>query len=90
MIQPSTVNGIVSRLEEKGLITRAADARDGRCRILTLTESGHSVRDGSQQAIAQVEQQMEQGFTAEELTQLRALLLRVADNLTQKPQEVDQ
>ena len=38
MIKPSTVNGIVDRLEEKGLVYRTVSATDGRCRILALTE----------------------------------------------------
>ena len=40
MVKPSTVNGIVDRLEEKGLLKRAASPSDGRCRILTLTDRG--------------------------------------------------
>ena len=90
MVQPSTVNGIVSRLEEKKLITRTAAAHDGRCRVLSLTEEGRAARVTFQHALAQVEQQMEQGFSTEELELLRGLLLRVADNLTRSPQEVNQ
>ena len=37
MVKPSTVNGIVDRLEEKGMVTRTASRTDGRCRILALT-----------------------------------------------------
>ena len=40
MVRPSTVNGIVDRLEEKGLVTRSTGKTDGRCRILRLTEKG--------------------------------------------------
>lgn len=87
MVKPSTVNGIVTRLEEKGLITRAASAQDGRCRILRLTESGQACYLAIKDVAAQVETQMEQGFTAEELTLLRSLLLRVAANLTDNNEE---
>lgn len=90
MVKPSTVNGIVSRLEEKGLITRTTPAHDGRCRILTLTDEGRAAHGRFKDALAQVTQQMEQGFSPEELALLRGMLLRVADNLTQTPQEVDQ
>lgn len=31
MVRPSTVNGIVDRLEEKGLVTRSTGKTDGRC-----------------------------------------------------------
>ena len=88
MVKPSTVNGIVSRLEEKGLITRTASREDGRCRILTLTEAGRASHQQFKDVIEQVNRQMEQGFTAEELELLRNLLLRVADNLTDRTEEV--
>ena len=39
-LKPSTVNGIVSRLEEKGCITRRASPTDGRCRLVGLTGAG--------------------------------------------------
>ena len=87
MVKPSTVNGIVSRLEEKGLITRTTSDQDGRCRILCLTEQGRSYHHRFKDVIEQVETQMEQGFTTEELALLRRLLLRVADNLTVEAEE---
>ena len=37
-VKPSTVNGIVDRLVEKGMLTRTPGEKDGRCRILRLTE----------------------------------------------------
>lgn len=89
MVKPSTVNGIVSRLEEKGLITRTVSAYDGRCRILQLTQEGRDANDRIKDILAQVNAQMEQGFTPEELSLLRSMLLRVAENLTRSPQEVD-
>lgn len=89
MVKPSTVNGIVSRLEEKGLITRTASSRDGRCRLLHLTEQGRAINSQFWDIASQVNRQLEHGFTPEELAQLRSFLLRIADNLTQSPQEVD-
>ena len=41
-VKPSTINGIVGRLEEKGLLTRDACQQDARCRVLRLTEQGFS------------------------------------------------
>ena len=45
MVKPSTVNGIVDRLEEKELLRRTASKTDGRCRILELTEQGMQFYD---------------------------------------------
>lgn len=81
MVRPSTVNGIVDRLEEKGLLTRTACPTDARCRILTLTERGMLYYDDLTAVARQVEAQLEQGFSPEELATLRSYLLRLADNL---------
>ena len=89
MVKPSTVNGIVSRLEEKGLIRRTTSTRDGRCRLLTLTPQGHSFNQQFWQTAGQVNSLMEQGFSSEELTLLRNFLQRIADNLTQALEEAD-
>ena len=89
MVKPSTVNGIVSRLEEKGLIVRTTSPQDGRCRLLQLTEAGRSAHDQLKDVFSQVDDRLEQGFSPEELALLHKLLLRVAANLTQEPQEVD-
>ncbi len=84
MVKPSTVNGIVSRLEEKGLITRTVSGSDGRCRILRPTETGRACREALDDVVRRVERQMEQGFTPEEVALLHSLLQRVADNLVEE------
>jgi len=84
MVKPSTVNGIVDRLEEKGLLRRTTSQKDGRCRILTLTEDGMHFYDDLIDVAHRVEQQMEAGFTADELETLRSYLLRVARNLREE------
>ena len=87
MVKPSTVNGIVDRLEEKGFLLRTASERDGRCRILTLTERGRRFSDDFTQVIGQVSRQMEQGFTPEEIELLKSFLMRVAHNLSREEDE---
>ena len=81
MVKPSTVNGIVDRLEEKGLLRRTTSKVDGRYRILTLTEEGVHFYDDMIRVAHEVEDRMERGFTPEELDTLKSYLLRVADNL---------
>jgi len=39
-IQRPTVSRLLARLEEEGLVTRAADPDDGRCSIVTTTPTG--------------------------------------------------
>lgn len=84
MVKPSTVNGIVDRLEEKGLVRRAPSKTDGRYRVLTLTEESVHYFDDLLRVSRQVERRMEQGFSPEELEILKSYLLRVADNLREE------
>ena len=81
MIKPSTVNGIVDRLEEKDLVRRTVSASDGRCRLLALTEAGEQFHDGFQKVQQQVNERLERGFSQEEKAVFTDFLLRAARNL---------
>lgn len=87
MVKPSTVNGIVDRLEEKELVRRTVSAEDGRCRILELTEEGRRFHDEFQAVVQQVNERLERGFSAEEKELFTGFLLRAARNLTDKEDE---
>ena len=82
MIKPSTVNGIVDRLVEKGMLTRTPGEKDGRCRILRLTEAGQQFYDDFESITRQIEDLIHRGMDPQETETLRRLLLRAADNLT--------
>lgn len=84
MIKPSTVNGIVDRLEEKGMVTRTASRTDGRCRILALTAQGKQFYDRFIAIVHEVNDRLEKGFSPEEIRLLTSLLLRVAKNLSEE------
>ncbi|MBQ0037675.1 MAG: MarR family transcriptional regulator [Clostridiales bacterium] len=87
MVKPSTVNGIVDRLEEKGMLQRQSSKSDGRCRILHLTPQGRTCQQELSAIVEQVNQQMEQDFTPEELDTLKNYLVRVAHNLSRQNKE---
>ena len=84
MVKPSTVNGIVDRLEEKGMVKRTASASDGRCRILALTAQVMQFYDRFTAIVREVNDRLEKGFSPEEIRLLTALLLRVAENLSEE------
>lgn len=87
MVKPSTVNGIVARLEEKGLLSRQSSRTDGRCRILRLTEQGRSFHDVFHSVVWQITEQIERGFTPQELETFKSFLLRVEENLAEQTEE---
>ena len=81
-VKPSTVNGIVDRLVEKGMLTRAPDETDARCRILRLTACGQQFYDDFVSITHEIEALVQRGMTPQEVDTLRRLLLRAAENLT--------
>ena len=86
-VKPSTVNGIVERLEEKRLLTRSVSPGDGRCKLLHLTEEGRCFYREFTAIMEDVHRQAEKGFTTQELETLRSYLLRIADNLSRETEE---
>lgn len=74
---PANVTGILDRLERDGLVTRSKSAEDRRVVHVRLTEEGHA-RIGAVIGVAtRVLSEMFEGWTHEELAELRALLARV-------------
>ena len=80
-LKAPTVNGILDRMEEKELLSRAADPRDGRRKQVTLTEKGHSLMEQLRRSFVETEQVMRRGFTEAETAQLQRLLERLRENL---------
>lgn len=80
-VKPSTMNGVLDRLEEKGFVQRSVSGSDARCRLVTLTPKGAGQQALFQQSFLEVEQAMTRGFTPEEQALLPALLERIIQNL---------
>lgn len=85
-VKPSTVNGVLDRMEEKGLVRRSVSGSDARCRLITLTEKGAEQQALFQQSFLDVEEAMVRGFSQEERETLCALLDRVIQNLKEDAQ----
>ena len=80
-LRPSTVNGIVSRLEEKGYLSRRASPLDGRCRLVSLTEAGRSKVQDFHVIVEETERRFTASLSEQERGQLRKLLSRIIENL---------
>ena len=78
------VNGVLDRMEEKGLVRRSVSGSDARRRFITLTEKGAEQQALFQQSFLDVEEAMVRGFTQEERETLCALLDRVIQNLKEE------
>nr|WP_326183775.1 MarR family transcriptional regulator [uncultured Oscillibacter sp.] len=80
-VKPSTANGILDRMEEKGLVRRTVSGSDARKRLISLTDKGAEQQTLVQQGFLDTESAMVRGFTPEEAETLLALLERVIQNL---------
>ncbi len=77
-VTPANVTGIVDRLEREGLVTRARSGEDRRVVFVRLTENGHRrmetlQKEGANRVLADAFE----GWTSEEVAELRALLGRL-------------
>lgn len=80
-VKPSTANGILDRMEEKGLIARETDPTDLRQKRVRATEKGIQLKTRMQSAFQETERIIFRGMTPEESDALQRLLYRVIENL---------
>lgn len=80
-LSPSTVAGILSRLESKGLLTRTADQEDARKAILTPTQQGLSLEEPLKQIALETQQSLVEGMTEDEQQEFVRLLEIALNNL---------
>ena len=83
-VRPSTANGVVTRLEDQGFITRAPGLADARHRRILLTEKGLSLRQAFEDGIRQSEETMLRGFSPQQQERLRADLRHIIQNLEEE------
>lgn len=80
-VKPSTVNGVLDRMEEKALVRRSVSGSDARRRFIHLTEKGTEQQALIQQGFLDAERAMVRNFTPEEEETLLSLLERIIENL---------
>lgn len=80
-VAQSTVAGIVSRLEQKGLVEPAGDAADKRVKLVRITPAGRDCCAEAAGYMDAAEQKLLHGFSDAERRTFCALLQRAAENL---------
>lgn len=80
-VAQSTVAGIVSRLEQKGLVEAFGDTADKRIKLVHITSAGERCCVETACQMEEAEEKLLQGFTSEERKILNHLLTRISDNL---------
>lgn len=80
-VRPSTVNGILDRMEERDLVRRSISPEDARQRLISLTDKGRQRQDRFRSIHGEMEEVILRGFSPEEVRQFRTLLERAIGNL---------
>lgn len=79
-LEPSTMTGLLDRMERDALAYRAADPEDRRAQRIYLTEAGRNVEKPVQEVLEQVLSKFFRGIAEKELSQSMNLLRRVLAN----------
>jgi DNA-binding MarR family transcriptional regulator len=80
----ATIGAVVDRLAQKGLITRAENARDRRARILELTESGRQTLAALTPVVEQVQSEILSGLGTAEYRQFVDLAAKAVANTAEE------
>lgn len=80
-VAQSTVAGIISRLEQKGLIEALADVEDKRVKLVHITNMGENCCSDAACHMEKAEELLLQGFSKEEQILLNQLLIKIVNNL---------
>ena len=73
-IDNSTITGLVDRLEKVGLVRRKASPNDGRASYVHVNPEGIEEMNKAKRIVGKVNQEIKNGFTAEELESFKKIL----------------
>ena len=74
------VNRACKRLEDRGLVQRSPNAKDGRSHMLELTAEGRAVHAGIMPLARKIEEELFDVLSPDEREALRDMLARIRDN----------
>jgi DNA-binding MarR family transcriptional regulator len=81
LVTPQSMNEVVGRLEERGLVVRKQNPDHGRILMAELTDEGVAVIDAARPSVAALEAEILDGIPHEEFIQLRTHLIGVLERL---------
>jgi MarR family transcriptional regulator, transcriptional regulator for hemolysin len=81
-IREATLTHHLNTMDKQGLITRRRDPANRRVHLVELTDAGETAFQRLRGAAAAFDKQLRAGFSDDEVTDLEALLSRLAANVT--------
>lgn len=80
-VSPATMSASLKSLERQGFVAKQSDEKDGRCKMVTITQKGLDAVQRCRAALSFVDSQVFAGFTPAEVERLKADHLRILRNL---------
>jgi MarR family transcriptional regulator, organic hydroperoxide resistance regulator len=84
-LHPSTITGIITRLEERRLMTRKVDPRDRRRALLGLTAEGRKIDEATRGTIEATVVQALAALRPEDVEAARDVLAHLGERLSEVP-----
>ncbi len=82
MVTPASMALTTKRLEKAGLLNKAVDENNLRCKRLSVTEKGRSLAAQCRSLHDQFDERMFEGFSAQQMDQINTYLGRMICNIT--------
>lgn len=79
--KPTTLTGVLDRLESRGFVTRTASPTDRRATVITTTAAGRRVARRIRKAMADLERRAVSGLPPESVEAFRAVLTALTEEL---------
>lgn len=79
-LEPSTMTGLLDRMERDGLVQRQADPEDRRAQRIHLTDRGRSAKQPVRTVITRALERMFEGISQRDQDRLKATLRQVLTN----------
>ena len=81
----ATITVMIKRMEKTGFVERRSDPRDERVSRVYLTDAGRDTKAAVEDALHKSDEQTFAGFSDEEIAVLRGFLLRIIQNIEDRP-----
>lgn len=81
-VAQSTTTGIVSRMEQKGLVSLCPDPKDRRAKCVRITDEGRALTERAAIQMKETGDRLFSSLSETEMEILRTLLQKMADNLS--------
>ena len=88
-LKPPTVSVALKRMEEQGYVRREADPMDMRAVRVYLTDEGRALDESHLDRIRRIDEIAMRGISEEETKLLRALLIKMRNNLANEEGEAE-